>query len=101
MIIKHTTTITEVKIDHTKNCIHSPTWPPPEPPYPYCEFLGGSEGLIGPPLPRLQAKEVLVIEHLLYGRHNQYVRTTNRKTNMVNQTHLNIIYIKFCVLKSK
>ena len=73
---------------------------PPEPPNPDSELLGGSEGLIGPPLPRLQTKEVPAVEHLLYGQQNQYVHTANRKTNMVNQTCLNIIYIKFCVLKA-
>ena len=71
-IIKHTTTITEVKIDHTKrqSLTHKA---PPEPPQPYTEFLCGSEGLIGPPLPRLHAKNIPAIEHMLYGQRHQYI----------------------------
>ena len=38
---------------------------PPEPPEPYRKLLGGSEGLIGPPLPHLQTKKILAIEQLL------------------------------------
>ena len=52
---------------------------PPEPPQPDYELLGGSEGLIGPPLPRLDRKDVLVIELLLYDRWNQYVCTAKDK----------------------
>ena len=76
---------------------------PPEPVEPHHKFLGGSEALIGPPLPHLLSKKVPAIEHLLHGRQNQHVCTTNRKkkkTNMVNQSSLNIIYIKSCVLKA-
>ena len=39
---------------------------PPEPLKPYNKFFDGSEGLIGPPLPRLNCKDVPVIELLLY-----------------------------------
>ena len=65
-IIKHTTTITEVKIDHTKRQLLTHK-APPEPAEPDTEFLHGGEGLIGPPLPRLHSKNVLAIEHMLYG----------------------------------
>ena len=68
-IIKHTTTITEVKIDHTKKTLtHKP---PLEPPQPNTELFCGSEGLVGPPLPHLYAKNIQAIEHLLYSRHHQ------------------------------
>ena len=89
-LIKHTT---KVKIDHTKRQLltHKAS---PEPLKPYNEFFGGSEGLIGPPLPRLDCKDVPVIELLLYDRCNQYQGTAKDKTNMINQTHLNIISIK-------
>ena len=40
---------------------------PPEPPEPDRKFLCGGEGLIGPPLPHLHGKNVLAIEHMLYG----------------------------------
>ena len=43
-----------------------PTWPPPQPAEPYCHFLGGSEGIIGPPLPRLLPEKVPTVEQLLY-----------------------------------
>ena len=39
---------------------------PPEPPQPNYELLSGNEGLIGPPLPCLDHKDVLVLELLLY-----------------------------------
>ena len=56
-----------------------PQGPPLEPVEPYRHFLSGSEGLIGPPLPRLLPKKVLAIEQMLYSQRNQYVHTTNRK----------------------
>ena len=65
-IIKHTNTITEVKIDHTKRTITDPQGPPPEQPQPDAEFLCGSEGLVGPPLPHLHAEKVPAVEHMLY-----------------------------------
>ena len=40
--------------------------PPQEPPQPDYELLGGSEGLIGPPLPCLDRKDVPALELLLY-----------------------------------
>ena len=39
---------------------------PPELPQPNYHLFGGSEGHIGPPLPRLDCKDVPVVEHLLY-----------------------------------
>ena len=39
---------------------------PPEPPQPNYELLSGSEGLIGPLLPRLNRKDVPIVELLLY-----------------------------------
>ena len=44
---------------------------PPEPAIPDNELLGGSESLIGPPLPRLNCKNLWVIELLLYDWHYQ------------------------------
>ena len=68
MIIKHTTTITEVKIDHTKRQLltHKPP-PPPEPAEPYTK------------LPHLHAKKVLAIEKFLYGRRHQDKSTAKEK----------------------
>ena len=81
MIIKHTTTITKVKIDHTKRQLltHKPPPPPPEPAEPNAKLLSGSEGLVGPLLPRLYAKNVPAIEHLLYGRQHQDKSTAKEK----------------------
>ena len=73
---------------------------PPEPAEPDTKFLHGDEGLIRPPLPHLHGKNIPAIEHMLYGRCYQDKSTAN-KTNMINQTCLNIIYIKTCVLKVK
>ena len=39
---------------------------PPEPPQPNYHLFGGSEGLIGPPLPHLDCKDVPVIKPLRY-----------------------------------
>ena len=50
---------------------YSPTRPPQEPPQPNTELFCGTEGLIGPPLPHLYAKNIPAVEHLLYGRHHQ------------------------------
>ena len=77
MIIKHTTTITKVRIDHTKRQLLTHK-APPEPPQPHTKLLCGSEGLIGPPLPHLYTKNVPAVEHLLYGRH-QYICTAKDK----------------------
>ena len=52
---------------------------PPEPPQPNYKFFGGSEGLIGPPLPRLNHKDVLVIERLLYDQQDQHIGTAKDK----------------------
>ena len=79
MIIKHTTTITKVKIDHTKRQLLTHKASPLEPPQSHAEFLCGSEGLVGPPLPRLHAKEVQAIEHVLYGQQHPYVSTAKEK----------------------
>ena len=78
LLIKHTTTTTKVKIDLTKRQLLTHR-APPEPPEPNYKLLGGSEGLIGPPLPRLDCKDLPVIELLLYDQCNQYVCTANNK----------------------
>ena len=77
-LIKHTATTTKVKIDHTKRQLltHRAPQEPPEPNY---KLLGGSEGLIGPPLPRLDCKDVLVVELLFYDWCNQYQCTAKDK----------------------
>ena len=54
---------------HHKTITH-PHAPPPEMPEPNNHFLCGSEGLIGPPLPCVDHKHILVVEHLLYDRQN-------------------------------
>ena len=77
-IIKPTTTITEVKIDHTKRQLLTHKVPL-EPPQPHTKHFCGSEGLIGPPLPHLYAENILAIEHLLYGRHHQDICTAKDK----------------------
>ena len=64
-LIKHTTTTTKVKIDHTKRQLLTHR-APLEPPQPNYELFGGSEGLIGSPLPRGDCKEVPVVELLLH-----------------------------------
>ena len=43
--------------------------PPPEPAQPHVEFLCGSEGLMRPPCPSLNGKNISIIERLLYDRH--------------------------------
>ena len=52
---------------------------PPKPVIPDDEFLGGSESLIGPPLPHLNCKNIPVIELLLYDRHYQNQGTAKDK----------------------
>ena len=52
---------------------------PPKLPQPDTKFLCGSEGLIGPPLPHLHAKNILAIEHMLYGQRHQYICTAKDK----------------------
>ena len=52
---------------------------PPEPAEPHTHFFHGSEGLIGPPLPCLNSKNVLVIELLLYDRRYQNKSTAKDK----------------------
>ena len=66
------------KIDHTKRQLLT-HMAPPEPPEPHAEFLCGSEGLIGPPLPHLHTEEVPAIEHLLYGWHHPYRSTAKER----------------------
>ena len=51
---------------HQKTITH-PQGPPPELPQPHTVFFGRSEGLIGPPLPRLHGKVVPAEECLLFG----------------------------------
>ena len=76
-IVKHTTTITEVKIDHTKRqLLTHKALPPLEPAEPDTKYLHGGEGLIGPPLSHLHGKNVPAIELLFYGRHYQDKSTT-------------------------
>ena len=77
-LIKHTTTTTKVKIDHTKRQLLTHR-APPEPPESNYKLLSGSEGLIGPPLPHLNHKDVPVIELLLYNWCNQYQCTAKDK----------------------
>ena len=74
----HTTTITEVTIDHTKRQLltHKAL---PELPQPPTKLFCGSEGLVGPPLPHLYAKNVPAVEHLLYGRRHQDICTAKDK----------------------
>ena len=67
-IIKHNTTITEVKIDHTKKQLLTHKAPPPEPAEPNTK-----------PLPRLYAKNVPAVEHLLYGWRHQDKSTAKEK----------------------
>ena len=78
MIIKHTTTITEVKIDNTKRQLLTHK-APPEPVEPDTKFLCGGEGLIGPPLSCLHSKNVPAVEQLLYGWHYQNKSTAKEK----------------------
>ena len=79
-IIRHTTTITEVKNKpHQKTITHPQAPPPLEPPQPHTKFFCGSEGLIGPPLPHLYAKNVPAVEHLLYGWRHQDICTAKDK----------------------
>ena len=61
-----TTTTTKVKIDHTRRQLLTHRAPPPELPQPHNKLFGGSEGLIGPPLPCLDCEDIPVIELLLY-----------------------------------
>ena len=51
---------------HQKTITH-PHGPPPKVPEPYGIFLGGSEGLVGPPLPYLHGEAVPAKELLLFG----------------------------------
>ena len=77
-LIKHTATTTKVKIDYTKRQLLTHK-APLEPPKPYNKFFSGSEGLIGPPLPHLDCKDVPVVELLLYNQCNQYQGTAKDK----------------------
>ena len=77
-LMKHTATITKVKIDHTKRQLLTHR-APLEPAIPDDEFLGGSESLIGPPLLCLNCKNVPVIELLLYDQHYQDQGTAKDK----------------------
>ena len=63
---------------HQKTITHQ-QGPPPEPAEPYAHFFYGSEGLIGPPLPHLNSKNVPVVELLLYDRHYQNKSTAKDK----------------------
>ena len=77
-IIRHTTTITEVKNrPHQKTITHPQC--PPELPQPHTKLFCGSEGLIGPPLRHLYAENVLAIEHLLNGQCHQEIYTEKDK----------------------
>ena len=70
----HTTT-TEVKIDHTIRPLLTHTVPL-ELPQEDNHLLSGSEGLILPPLPRVDHEKVPVLELLLYDWHNMNKCTT-------------------------
>ena len=59
---------------HQKTITH-PHGPSPKALEPSNIFLGGSEGLIGPPLPHLNGKSVPAEELLLFGRQYPYQRT--------------------------
>ena len=61
---------------HQKAITHPQGPPPPEPLEPYNELFGGSEGLIGP---RLDCKNIPVVELLLYYWHYQYQCTAKDK----------------------
>ena len=63
---------------HQKTIIH-PQGPPAKPAEPDTQFFGWSEGLIGPPLPCLNCKNVPVVELLLYDRHYQNQSTAKDK----------------------
>ena len=63
---------------HQKTITH-PQGPTLEPLKPYNEFFGGSDGLIGPPLPCLDCKDVPVIELLFYDQRNQNQGTAKDK----------------------
>ena len=77
-LIKHTGTTNKVKIDHTKRQLLTHR-APKEPLKPNNELLGGSEGLIGPPPPSLDCKDIPVVELLLYDQCNQYQCTAKDK----------------------
>ena len=64
---------------HQKRQLLTHMAPPPQPAEPHHHFLGGSEGIIGPPLPHLQPKKIPTVEQLLYGWCNKNVCTANRK----------------------
>ena len=53
---------------HQKTITHPHGPPPPKAPEPDDIFLGGSEGLIGPPLPHLDGKVVPAKELFLFGQ---------------------------------
>ena len=74
MVNLHNTT-TKAKIDHTIRPLLTHTVPP-ELPQEDNHLLGGSEGLIQPPLPRVDFEKVPVIEQLLYNWHNMNKCTT-------------------------
>ena len=63
---------------HQKTITH-PQGPALEPVEPDTKFLSGSEGLIGPPLPHLNSKNILVVEQLLYDRRYQDKSTAKEK----------------------
>ena len=54
---------------HQRTITHPQGPPPPETAEPDAQFFCWSEGLIGPPLPHLNSKNVPVIELLLYDQH--------------------------------
>ena len=64
MVNLHTAT-TKVKIDHTIRPLLTHT-APPDPPQKNDHLFGGSEGIIQPPLPRVDHRKVPVVELLLY-----------------------------------
>ena len=65
-------------IPHQRRITH-PQGPPLEPPQPYHHLFSGSKGLIGPPFPHLDHKDVPVVEPLLYDRWDQNISTAKDK----------------------
>ena len=77
MVNLHTTT-TEVKIDHTIRPLLTYT-APPKLPKKDTHFFSGGEGIIWPPPPCVDHKEVPVIELLLYDWSEVYQCATKIK----------------------
>ena len=64
---------------HQKTITYPQGPPPLEPVEPYNELFCGSESLIGSPLPRLNCKNIPVVEQQLYDRHYQNQSTAKDK----------------------